>query len=74
MWPFGSQKSARRGRWNLDQPLFMLSPKDPFTIRDSCDGVLVAGGTGGGKQWPRPVPGTKLSQVRLWWSRPGGQK
>jgi hypothetical protein len=27
----------------------MLSPKDPFTIRDSCDGVLVSGGTGGGK-------------------------
>jgi len=47
MWPFRSRK--RRERWSLDQPLFTLSPSDPFTIRHSVEGVLVTGASGSGK-------------------------
>lgn len=35
--------------WNLDTPLLTLSDKDPFTIRDACEGVQVFGGIGSGK-------------------------
>ena len=33
----------------LDTPLVMLSENDPWTIRDSFEGVQVFGGTGAGK-------------------------
>lgn len=34
---------------NLDTPLLNLSAKDPFTLRDACNGVHILGGIGSGK-------------------------
>lgn len=34
---------------NLDMPLLMLSPNDPWTVRDSFEGCNLFGGTGSGK-------------------------
>ncbi len=36
-------------RWDLDRPLFYLSPQDPWTIRDACEGVQIFGAIGSGK-------------------------
>lgn len=33
----------------LDTPLLQLTPHDPFTLRDACQGVCIMGGIGSGK-------------------------
>jgi type IV secretory pathway TraG/TraD family ATPase VirD4 len=48
MWFFNSGK-RRRQRFGHEQPLFMLSRHDAFTIGDSVEGTLVTGATGSGK-------------------------
>jgi len=40
---------SNHGLIDLDTPLVMLSEDDPWTIRDSFEGVQVFGGTGSGK-------------------------
>lgn len=35
--------------FHLDTPLFYVSPVDPWTIRDACEGVQIFGGIGSGK-------------------------
>ena len=49
MWPFKSRNRSQPEQWGLDSCLFTLSPSDPFTIRQSVEGVLVTGATGSGK-------------------------
>lgn len=36
-------------QWDLNSPLLMLSPYDPWTIRDACEGVQIFGSIGSGK-------------------------
>lgn len=43
------QPALAENSFDLDQPLFMYTPKDPFTIRDACEGVAIFGGIGSGK-------------------------
>ena len=40
---------ATSGCWDLSRPLAWLSPSDPWTIGDACQGVQVFGATGSGK-------------------------
>lgn len=42
-------KPTTGGGWNLSRPLAWLSPSDPWTIGDACQGVQVFGATGSGK-------------------------
>ena len=34
---------------SLDEPLLWFSPKDPWTLRDACEGTSIIGDTGSGK-------------------------
>ena len=43
------ESPAPLGDFDLDQPLFMYTSKDAFTIRDACEGVAIFGGIGSGK-------------------------
>lgn len=42
-------KPTTGGGWDLSRPLAWLSPSDPWTIGDACQGVQVFGATGSGK-------------------------
>lgn len=37
------------GNFDLDTPLYYFNNKDPFTIRQACEGVQIFGGIGSGK-------------------------
>ena len=36
-------------RFDLEQPLVSFTPRDPWTLRDACQGTQIMGGTGSGK-------------------------
>lgn len=48
--------------WSLDQPLLWVSDKDPWRIRDACEGVQVFGAPGSGKT---SGPGAALAKAFL---------
>ena len=48
--------------WALDQPLLWVSDKDPWRIRDACEGVQVFGAPGSGKT---SGPGAALAKAFL---------
>lgn len=47
--PFWVAVMLGMASWNLDKPLLHLTKKDPFTLRDSFEGVHFFGGIGSGK-------------------------
>lgn len=47
--PPTQSRRAAKDNWELDTPLFMLSPQDAYTIRQSVQGTLIFGATGAGK-------------------------
>ena len=52
MWSLfrrNAAKSPINGCWELSRPLAWLSPSDPWTVGDACQGVQVFGATGSGK-------------------------
>lgn len=48
-WLFKSRAVKRQARWNLDAPLLEWAKGAPWSVRDSFQGVQVAGSTGSGK-------------------------
>ncbi len=43
------QQSMRKTQYDLDTPLYHFNGKEPFTIRQACEGVQIFGGIGSGK-------------------------
>ncbi len=39
----------RVGTYSLDSEILRFSPRDPWTLRDACEGVMIFGGIGSGK-------------------------
>ncbi len=44
-----TQSTAPHDPFDLDRPLFMLSPHDAFSIRQAAEGISIMGGIGSGK-------------------------
>ena len=48
-WLFPQRKRKTAEPWALSQSLFRFTRNDAFTIRNAVEGVVILGGTGGGK-------------------------